>query len=478
MPARDAYENPLVTRYASEQMAALFSPRHRVRTWRRLWVMLAEAQRALGLPISAAQVQDLKRHVEPINWAAARRREREVRHDVMAHVHAFGLQAKKAAGIIHLGATSCFVTDNADLMILRDALEMTAAKTAAVVARLGDVARRHRGLPILGLTHLQPAQPTTLGKRASLWAQDFLLDLRELETRLERLPARGVKGTTGTQASFLALFDGDARKVDRLERMVTRKMGFARAVPVSGQTYTRKLDSQMLAALAGLAESAHKFATDLRLLAHRREVEEPFGKAQIGSSAMAYKRNPMRSERICALSRFLATLPANAYMTHATQWMERTLDDSANRRIVLPQAFLCADAVLELCADVAGGLTVHPKVIARNLAAELPFLATEDLLMAAVRAGGDRQQLHERIRRHARAAGERVRQGQDNDLLDRLRADPAFGAVAGELDALLDPARYIGRAPGQVDRFLREEVAPVRRRYARRARRVGAAVRV
>jgi adenylosuccinate lyase len=473
----DVYENPLITRYASPAMAGLFGMETRIRTWRRLWVMLAEAERELGLDISEAQIRELRRYVETINWPVAEAKEREVRHDVMAHVHAFGAQAKRAAGIIHLGATSCFVTDNADLIILREALRLTATKTAAVIRALGDLARQHRTLPMLGFTHFQPAQPTTLGKRITLWLQDFLLDLEELETRLERLPARGVKGTTGTQASFLSLFDGDHRKVEKLDRLVVRKMGFRTAVPVAGQTYTRKLDSQILAALGGVAESAHKFATDLRLLAHRKEVEEPFGKRQIGSSAMAYKRNPMRSERICALARFLLSLVANGPQTHATQWLERTLDDSANRRLSLPQAFLAADAVLELCANVAGGLVVYPRVIERNLRAELPFMATENILMAAVRAGGDRQELHERIRVHSQAAARQVKeQGAENDLLERLRADPAFAAVADELETLLDPAAFVGRAPEQVRRFLKEEVSPVRRRY--RARDAGDAVRV
>ncbi|MFH0911878.1 MAG: adenylosuccinate lyase [Planctomycetota bacterium] len=476
-----AYENPLVARYASREMAALFSPERRVRTWRRLWVMLAEAERALGLPVRPAQIEEMRRYVDQVNWAAAEQREREVRHDVMAHVHAFGLQAKKAAPVIHLGATSAYVTDNADILILREALGLTAVKVAAVLDRLAAFARRERKRPVLGLTHLQPAQPTTLGKRAALWMQDFLLDLREVEHRIERLVPLGAKGATGTQASFLALFQGDRRKVERLDALIARKMGFRKTLPISGQTYTRKLDSQILAGLAGLGESAHKCATDLRLLAHRKEVEEPFGRRQIGSSAMPYKRNPMRCERICGLARFLMTLPMNAYMTHATQWMERTLDDSANRRIVLPQAFLAADAILELLADVCGALVVYPKSIARNLALELPFLATEDILMAAVRAGGDRQALHERLRLHSQAAGRAVKEeGRENDLLDRLASDPVFAAVKKEFVSLLDPRKHIGCAPEQVDRFLRMEVNPVLHRYRRRLRErtVGGAVRV
>ncbi len=475
----DVYDNPLVSRYASADMAALFSPQKRIETWRRLWVALAESQRELGLSIRKNQIADMKRHLHDIDWKAAARREREVRHDVMAHVHTFGLAAKKAAPIIHLGATSCFVTDNADLLILREALKLLAPKLADVVDALGRFARKHRARPTLGFTHFQPAQPTTVGKRATLWAQDFALDLTEIERRVRALPLRGVKGTTGTQASFLELFEGDHAKVDRLDRLVCRKMGFDRSIPVSGQTYTRKLDSQILAALAGIGESASKFATDLRLLANRREVEEPFGKKQIGSSAMAYKRNPMRSERICSLSRFVIELATNGYLTHATQWLERTLDDSAGRRLYLPQAFLAADAVLELCANVASGLVVYPKVIEKNLQAELPFLATENILMAAVKAGGDRQKLHERIRVHAQAAAAAVKaEGRENDLLERLAGDEGFEAIAKELAALLDARAYVGRAPAQVDVFLKEVVTPIRRRYPKSARRAGGAVRV
>ncbi len=473
----EVYDNPLVSRYASKEMAALFSPRRRIETWRRLWVALAEAENALGLPVTKKQVAAMRRAVSDIDWTAAARRAREVRHDVMAHVHAFGLAAPEAAGVIHLGATSCFVTDNADLVLMREGLELLARKAAAVVAALGDFARRHRKLPALGFTHLQPAQPTTLGKRACLWAQDFALDLVELERRAAELPFRGAVGTTGTQASFLALFEGDHGKVTELSRRVAKAMGFLETIPLAGQTYTRKLDSQVLAALAGVGESAHKFGTDLRILAHRKEVEEPFGSKQIGSSAMAYKRNPMRSERICALSRFLMSLVPNAWATHATQWMERTLDDSANRRLAIPQSFLAADAVLELAANVASGLVVYPKVIRRNLDAELPFMATEDILMAAVKAGGDRQELHERIRVHAQEAARVVKEeGGANDLLERLREDPAFAAVAKDLRSLLKPDRYTGRAPEQVSAFLKEVVGPIRRRYRNAA--AGGAVRV
>lgn len=472
---KSRYENPLISRYASEAMSTLFSPRTRIETWRKLWVALAESENELGLPVTKAQVAELRKHVTDIDWDAAARREREVRHDVMAHVHAYGLVAPKAAPIIHLGATSCFVTDNADLIILREGLRMLAAKTAAVVQALGGFAKSTRALPTLGMTHYQPAQPTTVGKRATLWAQDFALDLNEIERRSESLPMRGVVGTTGTQASFLELFAGDHRKVERLNTRVCKKMGFAESLAVCGQTYTRKLDTLILNALQSIGESAHKFATDIRLLASRKEIEEPFEKKQIGSSAMAYKRNPMRSERICSLARFLMTMPLNAAMTHATQWMERTLDDSANRRLSLPQAFLAADAVLELCANVAGGLVVYPKVIERNLRAELPFMATENILMEAVKAGGDRQELHERIRVHSHAAAARVKQeGLENDLLERLAEDPAFAAIAGRMASMLNPRNFIGRAPEQVDAFCKSVVTPIRRRYRTQLAALGA----
>ncbi|MDR0361442.1 MAG: adenylosuccinate lyase [Planctomycetota bacterium] len=471
------YDNPLVERYASREMARLFSPRKRIETWRRLWTVLAECERELGLPISARQVEELRENVGDIDWEAAERREREVRHDVMAHVHAYGLAAPHAAPIIHLGATSCYVTDNGDLVLFREALQMLAEKLAAVVFALADFAREWKDLPTLAFTHFQPAQPTSVGKRATLWAQDFLIDLRDVEAFVEALPLRGATGTTGTQASFLALFDGDHEKCDKLNRLIAKKLGFSGTLPVTGQTYTRKLDSMILSRLAGIGESAAKFACDIRLLAHLKEVEEPFEKKQIGSSAMAYKRNPMRSERICSLARFLVSMPVNGYMTQSTQWLERTLDDSADRRLSLPQAFLAADAILELCHNVASGLVVHPKVIARRLAAELPFMTTEDLLMAAVKAGGDRQELHERIRVHSREAADRVKgEGLDNDLMDRLRGDSAFAAVADEIDRLLDAGRYVGRAPEQVEAFIEREVDPLREEYPDAA--VGDAVRV
>ena len=462
----DFYDNPLVERYASREMAALFSPRKRIETWRLLWTVLAEAEMELGLPVTKAQVAELRKHQKNIDWDAALQREREVRHDVMAHVHAYGLVAKKAAPIIHLGATSCYVTDNGDLLIFREALQLIEKKLAAVIFALADFAKKEKARPTLGFTHFQPAQPTTVGKRATLWAQDFLLDLTETVAWLQKFLLRGAVGTTGTQASFLALFDGDHAKCDKLNTLICKKLECKSILAVSGQTYTRKLDSQILAILAGIGESASKFATDIRLLAHRKEMEEPFAQKQIGSSAMAYKRNPMRSERICSLGRFLISLPMNSYMTQATQWLERTLDDSANRRLSLPQAFLAADAILELCHNVASGLVVYPKIIEKNLAAELPFMATEEILMAAVKAGGDRQELHERIRVHSLAAAEQVKRfGRDNDLVERIKTDPAFAKVAGTLDKVLDGGRFVGRAPEQVDAFLKNEIIPLKRRY-------------
>ena len=449
--AYDTYDNPLIARYASREMASIFSPRVRIETWRRLWLALAESQRELGLPITRAQIDDLRRHLNDIDWRFAEAREREIRHDVMAHIHAYAKAARKAAAIIHLGATSYDIVDNADLIIMRSALRLICRKLAVVVINLGDFARAYRNLPTLGLTHYQPAQPTTVGKRAALWAQDFALDLRELEKREAEMAARGIVGATGTQASFLELFGGDGRKVERLNRLVCRKMGFDLCLSVASQTYTRKIDTMILASLAGIGESAHKFAVDVRLLAGRKEIEEPFEKKQVGSSAMAYKRNPMRCERICSLARWLMTQPLNSAFTHAAQWLERTLDDSAGRRLYIPQAFLAADAILELCANVASGLVVYPLVIKKALAAELPFMATENILMAAVQAGGDRQALHERIRVHSQAAAEQVKMsGKENDLLERLQRDPAFAKIAAKLPSLLDPLRYIGRAPQPV----------------------------
>jgi adenylosuccinate lyase len=428
-------------------------------------VWLAEAEAEMGLPVSQGQIDELRAHIHIIDFAAADRYERELRHDVMAHVHAYGDQCPTARPIIHLGATSQYVNCNTDLMLFRESLELVARRLAATIDALATFAQTYRALPTLGFTHLQPAQPTTVGKRATLWAYDLALDLAEVEHRLEQLKARSAKGTTGTQASFLHLFDGDHAKVRQLEQLVARKMGFDATYAVTGQTYPRKIDAQVVDVLSGIAASAHKAATDLRILAHRKEIEEPFEKQQIGSSAMAYKRNPMRSERICGLSRFVMSLQSSPPATLATQWMERTLDDSANRRLVLPQAFLAVDAVLLLYRNVAEGLVVYPEVIAKNLCEELPFMATENILMAAVAAGGDRQDLHERIRTHSVAAAAEVKQhGRSNDLLDRLAADKAFAGV--DLNAAVDPSKLTGRSAEQVDEFLDEIVGPIRKRYA------------
>jgi adenylosuccinate lyase len=466
--SRELYENPLIRRYASPEMSRLWGDQKKFHTWRQLWVWLAEAEAELGLSISQVQIEELRRNIDSIDFAAAEAHERRLRHDVMAHVHAYGDQCPAARGIIHLGATSCYVTDNTDLMLMRDGLAMIAGRLAAVIDRLAEFAGRHRDLACLGFTHLQPAQPTTVGKRASLWAYDLTMDLREVEYRLAELKARGVKGTTGTQASFLELFGGDRpeahAKVVKLEQLVAKKMGFDAVYPVTGQTYSRKVDSQILAALAGVAQSAHKAATDLRILASRKELEEPFEEEQIGSSAMAYKRNPMRSERICGLARYVTSLETSAAATASTQWLERTLDDSANRRLTIPQAFLAVDAILILYQNIASGLVVYPQVIGKHLAEELPFMATENILMAAVAAGGDRQDLHERIRRHSQAAAKVVKeQGGANDLIERLKSDPAFAKV--DFASALDARKFVGRAPQQIDEFLAEIVEPIRARY-------------
>lgn len=461
--SHDQYENPLITRYASTEMSGLWSAQRKFETWRRMWIALAEAEQELGLPISDDQLQELRQHVDQIDFEKAANYERQLRHDVMAHIHTFGDVCPTARGIIHLGATSCFVTDNTDLLLLRESLELIRRRLIAVIDQLGRFAKDHRDIPCLGYTHLQPAQPTTVGKRATLWAYDLVLDLEEIDHRITQLRARSTKGTTGTQASFLKLFDGDHEKVRQLESRVSAKMGFSETYAVTGQTYPRKIDSQVLDVLSGIAQSAQKAATDLRLLANRKEIEEPFEKQQIGSSAMAYKRNPMRCERICSLGRYITSLQSSPAQTYATQWMERTLDDSANRRIVLPEAFLAADAVLVLYRNVTAGLVVYPRVIERNLNAELPLMATENILMAAVSAGGDRQDLHERIRQHSQAAANQVKQeGADNDLITRLKADPAFSAI--DLDATLDPTHYVGRAPQQVDDFISQIIEPIRQR--------------
>jgi adenylosuccinate lyase len=463
--SHDVYDNPLISRYASREMATLWGDQRKFSTWRRLWVALAEAEAELGLPITSEQIAELRAHVDDVNFEAAESYERKLRHDVMAHVHAYGDQCPAARAIIHLGATSCYVTDNTDLLLMRESLQTLARRLAGVIVALADFANQHRDLPTLSFTHLQPAQPTTVGRRACLWAYDLALDLAEVEHRIATLKARSTKGTTGTQASFLELFDGDHEKVRRLEQLVARRMGFDSTYAITGQTYSRKVDAQVLDVLSGIAASAHKAATDLRILAHRKEIEEPFEKDQIGSSAMAYKRNPMRCERICSLARFAMNLTSNAAQTHATQWMERTLDDSANRRLVIPQAFLAVDAILILYQNVASGLVVYPQVIARHLREELPFMATENILMAAVAAGGDRQELHERIRQHSQAAAAVVKeQGGENDLLERLKNDPAFRGV--NVDAAVEPAILTGRSSKQVDEFLAEVVAPIRSRYA------------
>jgi adenylosuccinate lyase len=461
----EIYDNPLIGRYASPEMSRLFSPQHKHSTWRRLWVILAEAEAELGLPISSAQIAELRKHVDTIDFDAAAKYERQLRHDVMAHVHAYGDQCPSARPIIHWGATSCYVTDNADLMIFREAMNLVCSRLAGVIDALAKFALQYRDLPTLGFTHLQPAQPTTVGRRACLWAYDLALDLAELEHRLFALAARSTKGTTGTQASFLEIFGGDSNKVRQLEQLVAQKMGFTRTYAVTGQTYPRKVDAQIVDVLSGIAGSAHKAATDIRILAHRKEIEEPFEKDQIGSSAMAYKRNPMRCERICGLSRFVMSMQSSTAATVSTQWMERTLDDSANRRLVIPQAFLAIDAVLILYENVANGLVVYPEVIARNLREELPFMATENILMAAVAAGGDRQDLHERIRQHSQAAAAEVKQrGKSNDLLERLGGDKAFAGV--DISAAVDPSKLTGRSSEQVDEFLAEVVEPIRERYA------------
>ncbi len=461
----DFYDNPLIGRYASQEMSRLWSPQTKHSTWRKLWVALAEAERELGLEISQGQIDELKAHVDEIDFDAAARHEKRLRHDVMAHVHAYGDVCPNAKGIIHLGATSCYVTDNTDLILMRRGMEMLRSKLVATIDHLARFAETYRALPCLGFTHLQPAQPVTVGKRATLWCYDLVLDLEELEHRLESLKLRGVKGTTGTQATFLTLFDGNHSKVEELDRIVCQKLGFDAAYSVTGQTYSRKVDAQIIETLGGLAQSTHKAGSDLRLLQSRKEVEEPFEKHQIGSSAMAYKRNPMRAERMCGLARFVMSLTSSAAQTTATQWMERTLDDSANRRLTIPQAFLATDAILILYRNVVDGLVVYPKVIAKHLEEELPFMATEEILMAGVRSGGDRQELHELIRLHSVEAGKQVKeQGLSNDLIKRLQAEPGFAKV--DLTGALDPLRFVGRAPEQVDRFIEDVIEPIRQRYS------------
>lgn len=462
----DAYETPFSSRYASEEMQFLFSSDHKFQTWRRLWIALAETEQELGLPITDEQLDELRAHADDINYDVAAIREKEVRHDVMAHVYAYGQQCPKAKGIIHLGATSCYVGDNTDLMILYDALRLIRKKLVSAIALLARFADEYKAVPTLAFTHFQPAQPTTVGKRATLWTQEFLMDLDEVEYRLSGARLLGSKGTTGTQASFLELFEGDHEKCRELDRRIAQKMGYAACFPVSGQTYPRKLDAMILSTLSGIAQSASKFSNDIRLLQHLKEVEEPFEKHQIGSSAMAYKRNPMRSERIASLSRYIVADALNPAMTAATQWFERTLDDSANKRISVAEGFLAADAVLSLVINVVDGLVVNTAVIDRDLRRELPFMATENIMMDCVKRGGDRQELHERIRTHSMDAARRVKQEDGvNDLLERIAGDPAFGVTLPELEAVLEPSRYVGRAPEQTAEFLREEVAPVLDKY-------------
>ncbi len=472
MNEEGVFDNPLASRYASREMAQLWSPVRKYSTWRRLWLALAEAQAELGLTaedgrsprIRPQQLEEMRAHLDDVDFKRAADFERRFRHDVVAHIHTFAEKCPGARDIIHLGATSCYVTDNTDLILMREGLELIRDKLVAVIDGLARFAERWKDLPTLGFTHFQPAQLTTVGKRASLWCFDFVLDFNEISRRIATMPFRGVKGTTGTQASFLALFRGDENKVKELDRLVTSKMGFVKSLPITGQTYTRKIDSWVVDLLAGVSQSAHKFGTDLRLLAHRQEIDEPFEEEQVGSSAMAYKRNPIRAERMCGLSRFLMTLPANAAQTAANQWLERTLDDSANRRLVLPQAFLAADAVLRLALNISRGLVVHPEVIARNVDNMLPYMATEDILMEAVAKGGDRQDLHERIRFHSQQVTNQLKTtGGRNDLVERLQSDPAFARVHFEDKA--SPAAYVGRSPHQVEDFLKEYVEPIRARF-------------
>lgn len=456
------YNSPLSERYPSKEMKYLFSPEKKFKTWRKLWIALAEAEKELGLDITQEQIDELKASADDINYNVAKKREAIVRHDVMSHVYAYGVQCPKAKGIIHLGATSCYVGDNTDLIIMAEGLKLIRNKLINVIAQLSQFAGKHKDLPTLGFTHFQPAQPTTVGKRATLWIQDLMMDLEDTEYLLSTLKLLGSKGTTGTQASFLELFDGDREKVQKLDKLIAEKMGYDGCYPVSGQTYSRKVDSRVLNVLSGIAQSAHKFSNDIRLLQHLKEVEEPFEKNQIGSSAMAYKRNPMRSERIAALANYVMSDAMNPALTAATQWFERTLDDSANKRISISEGFLAVDGILELYLNVASGLVVYPKVIEARLMSELPFMATENILMDAVKAGGDRQELHEKIRTHSMAAGKRVKEeGLDNDLLDRIADDPAFNMTKEQLAGLMEPKNFVGCAPAQTEEFLQRVVAPV-----------------
>ena len=458
----DRYVSPLSERYASKEMQYIFSPDMKFRTWRKLWIALAETEKELGLNITDEQIEELKAHAEDINYDVAKERERLVRHDVMSHVYAYGQQCPKAKGIIHLGATSCYVGDNTDIIVMTEALKLVKKKLVNVLAELAKFADEYKNQPTLAFTHFQPAQPTTVGKRATLWMQEFCLDLEDLEYVLGSMKLLGSKGTTGTQASFLELFDGDQETIDKIDPMIAKKMGFKECYPVSGQTYSRKVDTRVINVLAGIAASAHKFSNDIRLLQHLKEVEEPFEKTQIGSSAMAYKRNPMRSERIASLSRYVMVDALNPAITSATQWFERTLDDSANKRLSVPEGFLAIDGILDLCLNVVDGLVVYPKVIEKHMMAELPFMATENIMMDAVKAGGDRQELHERIRVLSMEAGKHVKEeGKENNLLELIAADPAFNMTLEELQKSMEPSRYVGRAPRQVDNFLKNVVNPI-----------------
>ena len=465
--ARNSYESPLSARYASREMKYLFSPDMKFRTWRKLWIALAETELELGLPVTKEQVEELKAHAEDINYEVAEAREKVVRHDVMSHVYAYGQQCPKAAGIIHLGATSCYVGDNTDVIVMTEAMKLLRDKLIGVLRVLRKFAEDYKNLPTLAFTHFQPAQPTTVGKRATLWMQDLLMDLEDVEYQLSKAKLLGCKGTTGTQASFLELFEGDHEKCRELDRRIAEKMGYEACFPVSGQTYSRKLDSQMLSVLSGIAQSAAKFSNDIRLLQHLKEVEEPFEKNQIGSSAMAYKRNPMRSERIASLSRYVIADAVNPAMTEAAQWFGRTLDDSANKRISVPEAFLAVDGILNLYANVADGLVVYPKVIEQHMLRELPFMATENIMMDAAKRGADRQELHERIRVHSMAAARVVKEeGGENDLLSRIAADSIFGVTLTELNEIVKPEKYVGRAPRQTEEFLAEVIKPVLEKYS------------
>ena len=459
---KDTYESPLSARYASKEMKYIFSPDMKFRTWRKLWIALAEAEMELGLPITQEQINELKEHADDINYEVAQEREKLVRHDVMSHVYAYGVQCPNAKGIIHLGATSCYVGDNTDIIIMTEGLKLIRNKLITVIRNLSKFADEYKALPTLAFTHFQPAQPTTVGKRATLWLQELLMDLEDVEYQLSKAKLLGSKGTTGTQASFLELFEGDQETIDKIDPMIAAKMGFKECYPVSGQTYSRKVDTRVVNVLAGIAASAHKMSNDIRLLQHLKEVEEPFEKSQIGSSAMAYKRNPMRSERIASLSRYVMVDALNPAITSATQWFERTLDDSANKRLSVPEGFLAIDGILDLCLNVVDGLVVYPKVIEKHMMAELPFMATENIMMDAVKAGGDRQELHERIRELSMEAGRNVKvEGKDNNLLELIAADPAFNLTLEELQKTMDPKKYVGRAKEQTESFIAKVVNPV-----------------